>query len=44
MSSIPENEKHKYLKTEIDKLRNTEDAQEGISAFVKKRKPVWKNK
>jgi enoyl-CoA hydratase/carnithine racemase len=44
MSSIPENEKHKYLKTEIDKLRNTEDAQEGISAFVEKRKPVWKNK
>ncbi len=43
MSSIQENEKHKYLKNEIDKLRNTNDAQEGINAFVEKRKPVWKN-
>jgi methylglutaconyl-CoA hydratase len=44
LSSIPENEKHKYLKTEIDKLRNTEDAQEGINAFVEKRKAVWRNR
>jgi 1,4-dihydroxy-2-naphthoyl-CoA synthase len=23
---------------------NTEDAQEGLSAFLEKRKPIWKNK
>jgi methylglutaconyl-CoA hydratase len=43
LSSIPENDKHKYLKTEIDKIRNTDDAQEGINAFGEKRKAIWKN-
>jgi enoyl-CoA hydratase/carnithine racemase len=43
INTIPENEKHKYLKTEIDNLRNTVDAQEGINAFIEKRKPNWKN-
>ncbi len=43
LNSIPENDKHKYLKIEIDKLRDTEDAQEGINSFIEKRKPIWKN-
>ncbi|RLD22598.1 MAG: cyclohexa-1,5-dienecarbonyl-CoA hydratase [Bacteroidetes bacterium] len=27
----------------VDQLMNTEDANEGINAFIEKRKPVWKN-
>jgi cyclohexa-1,5-dienecarbonyl-CoA hydratase len=28
----------------LRELMNTEDAQEGLSAFLEKRKPIWKNK
>ena len=43
MFAIPENEKHQFLKLAIDTLRNTKDAQEGINAFIEKRKPIWGN-
>jgi enoyl-CoA hydratase/carnithine racemase len=28
----------------LNELMRTEDAQEGISAFMEKRKPTWRNK
>jgi cyclohexa-1,5-dienecarbonyl-CoA hydratase len=28
----------------LRELMKTEDAQEGLKAFLEKRKPVWKNK
>jgi enoyl-CoA hydratase/carnithine racemase len=28
----------------LNELMKTEDAHEGINAFMQKRKPVWKNK
>jgi cyclohexa-1,5-dienecarbonyl-CoA hydratase len=28
----------------LRELMKTEDAQEGLNAFLEKRKPVWKNK
>ena len=43
LSSIPENEKNAILKLELEKLRNSADAQEGISAFMEKREAFWKN-
>jgi enoyl-CoA hydratase/carnithine racemase len=43
LPSMPESEKYQFLKTKIEKLKNTDDAQEGINAFREKRKPVWKN-
>ena len=32
-----------YLKAELDRLRHSQDAQEGIQALFEKRKPEWKN-
>ncbi len=44
LSSIPVNERNNLLKIELESLRNSADAQEGINAFHEKRKPVWTNK
>jgi enoyl-CoA hydratase/carnithine racemase len=44
LSSIPQVEKNVILKNELDNLRNSFDAQEGINAFLEKRKPKWVNK
>lgn len=43
MKSIEESERYRYLQKELELLRNTYDAQEGINAFVEKRKPKWEN-
>ena len=33
-----------YLKEQIAKCFEGKDAKEGITAFLEKRKPIWKNK
>ncbi len=42
MKSIPSHEQHAYLKSMLGKVIATKDAQEGIKAFMEKRKPKWK--
>jgi methylglutaconyl-CoA hydratase len=44
LNSIPERERHSYLKSELDQLLQSEDAREGTNAFKEKRKPIWKNR
>lgn len=39
-----QNEQHSYLKAELNKLLQTEDAKEGALAFKEKREPIWKGK
>jgi enoyl-CoA hydratase/carnithine racemase len=43
LSQIPDNEQHLFLVNQLQQIRNSADAQEGINAFKEKRKPVWKN-
>lgn len=43
LPNLPENEKHEYLIGQLNAIRNSEDAKEGIAAFKEKRKPNWKN-
>lgn len=44
LPNLSENEKHEYLIGQLNAIRNSEDAKEGIAAFKEKRKPNWKNK
>ncbi len=44
LSSIPASERNNLLKKELENLRNSADAQEGINAFLEKRKPKWVNR
>jgi enoyl-CoA hydratase/carnithine racemase len=43
LSQVPDNEQHSFLINQLQIIRNSGDAQEGINAFKEKRKPVWKN-
>ncbi len=43
-TDMPENERHIFLKQQLDKILLTEDAKEGLLAFKEKRNPVWKSK
>jgi len=44
LSNIPEREHHGYLKKQLEKLLDSEDAKEGALAFKQKRNPVWKGR
>lgn len=43
LPNLSENEKHEYLIGQLNAIRNSDDAKEGITAFKEKRKPIWKN-
>jgi len=44
IQNLPQSEQHAFLKSELDKLLQTEDAKEGTLAFKEKREPIWKGK
>ena len=44
LPEISGKERYAYLLDQLNRIRNSEDAQEGIAAFKEKRKPEWKNK
>jgi len=43
MRNLSYDEQHHYLKGMLDKLLESQDAEEGIQAFIEKRKPIWSN-
>lgn len=43
LSDIPNYAKFGFLAGQLDKIRQSEDANEGINAFKQKRKPEWTN-
>lgn len=43
LGGIPHHAKFGFLADQLDKVRNSEDAQEGINAFKEKRQPSWTN-
>lgn len=42
LKNIPAGDAHAYLKQMLSECIQTEDAAEGLKAFMEKRKPVWK--
>ena len=44
LPGIPESQWHTYLKDQLDKILESEDSVEGITAFREKRKPVWRGR
>ncbi len=44
LKNIPAADAHKYLKEMLGQAIQTEDAAEGVMAFMQKRKPEWKGK
>jgi len=44
LKKVPAADAHTYLKQMLSLAIDTEDAAEGLSAFIEKRKPVWKGK
>lgn len=44
LPSIPANDRHRFLKEQLDLLLLSEDAKEGTTAFREKRNPIWKGK
>ena len=42
LKTIPESERQSFLKGMLGECIQTQDAAEGITAFIEKRKPIWK--
>lgn len=43
LADIPNHAKFGFLANQLDKIRESDDAQEGINAFKEKRQPSWTN-
>lgn len=43
LENIGEENRHSFLINQLNEIRKSDDAQEGINAFKEKRKPIWKN-
>jgi enoyl-CoA hydratase/carnithine racemase len=44
LNNIPEDARFAYLVGQLDEIKNSADAKEGVEAFKEKRKAVWKNR
>ena len=41
LKTIPDQDKHAFLKQKLNEILNTQDAKEGLAAFSEKRHPQW---